>query len=138
MAGNKIQGNRAEVWPPAITLPSPVQPRSVPNKAVRFGRASVTLACAGAGGWILIIALLWIMTSLHKNTADVEALINNVYFVGLACEASGFFLGLLGRAIMVGRLGVALSLCLLVVMAMLTLSDFDSSGIWIWDQRDAG
>ena len=128
----------AAIWPPAISLPLSVQPKAVLGKTARLGKASLWTAGVGIACWLGIVAVLTLLVNLHQAVYNQDAWVHTAYFLGLACEVTGIGLGILGRSIKVGKVGLVLSACVLCLMVLFTLAAHQASesGGWIWNANE--
>ena len=110
----------AAVWPPAIVLPLPVPPDPRLRKTARLAKASLWAASAGVACWVGTVAVFTLLSYMHLDNPNQDPIVYAALFLGPAFEIVGIGAGLLGKSMMVGRIGLALSLgtlCLMIVLA---------------------
>ena len=121
-------------WPPAISRP----PLPMPDKsfvgAQRRGRASAWLAGVGITG-----SLSMMLDSGFFMPGGLDHPMSGYFvsfFVGLICDLSGLWLGILSRKTMAGKIGLVLSLLALVSTPVLGLAYHAHNGNWPWLTED--
>lgn len=127
------------VWPPAIALPSPVLPDFRYRKTAYLAKASLWAIGAGVvcyGGIAVALSILAAMSRINADEYNpvhyLNVFIHVSYAAGLVCNVSAIMLGLLGRGVKAGRIGLALSIGALCLTTAWTLINHHKTGAWIW------
>lgn len=134
MTENPVRDDDAGVWPPAISSPANIPSIPTSNKA-RMAVASAVFAGLGLSCWACTSSCLWSLYTVNEDNYRLDGLIHSTYYAGLAFGVAGLLLGLLAKKATVGKIGLAVSTCVLCLMVATTLLEHKAhrNGQWIWN-----
>jgi high-affinity Fe2+/Pb2+ permease len=129
------QDEDKEVWPPAISLLPPARPRPAMSKEDRIGIAALITGAAGLICWVYAGGSLWTLYTANADNFWLDAPIHIAYYAGWAFAVAGVLLGILSKRTKAAKIGLALSICVLCLIVVMTFVEHNAhgNGQWIWN-----
>lgn len=118
------------LWPPPIS--TGLQPQALPGGKRDLGSAAAWVGGLGLSLWLGDVTALGLLPDTTTNKPWLLTLLNVAIVAGPSSALAGITLGGLGRRTRRGRLGLVLSLLVLLAMALLIAYIRYSTGYWLW------